>query len=163
MIIYLLALGPGNRKEDAGHSWSTPLNSFWCCSGSTSESFGKLMDSIYFQRQILPWSFAEYFVYCNVRDKSFTRYPLWKYSVPMAFEKIFKQTCCHILNCLYPVLTSALQPAIARWAQYGSYVANSLKNVVLCAYRAFDLFWWRILHQTMFSPHLQISDNRKEC
>ena len=51
MIIYLLPLGAGNTKDDNWHHWSTPLNSFWCCSGSIAESFGKLMDSIYFHRQ----------------------------------------------------------------------------------------------------------------
>ena len=55
MIIYLLPLGAGNTKDDNWHHWSTPLNSFWCCSGSIAESFGKLMDSIYFHRQaVLP-------------------------------------------------------------------------------------------------------------
>ena len=55
VIIYLLPLGAGNTKDDNWHHWSTPLNSFWCCSGSIAESFGKLMDSIYFHRQaVLP-------------------------------------------------------------------------------------------------------------
>ena len=50
VIIYLMPLGAGNSRDDSWHHWSTPLNSFWCCSGSIVESFGKLMDSIYFQR-----------------------------------------------------------------------------------------------------------------
>ena len=50
VILYLLPLGAGNVKGDNFHGWSTPLASFWCCSGSNAESFGKLMDSIFFHR-----------------------------------------------------------------------------------------------------------------
>lgn len=57
VIIYLMPLGAGNSRDDSWHHWSTPFNSFWCCSGSIVESFGKLMDSIYFQRYAMECGF----------------------------------------------------------------------------------------------------------
>lgn len=43
MIIYYTPLAADAKKE-----WSTPNDSFWCCSGTGVESFAKLGDSIYF-------------------------------------------------------------------------------------------------------------------
>lgn len=50
VLLYLLPLGAGQGKGDSTHGWGTPLHSFWCCYGSSVESFAKLVDSIYFYR-----------------------------------------------------------------------------------------------------------------
>ncbi|ESW03989.1 hypothetical protein PHAVU_011G057800 [Phaseolus vulgaris] len=51
VMIYMLPLGFGVSKAKTGHSWGTPLDSFWCCYGTGIESFSKLGDSIYFEEQ----------------------------------------------------------------------------------------------------------------
>ncbi|DBA96514.1 hypothetical protein WJX77_003023 [Trebouxia sp. C0004] len=50
VVLYLLPLGAGQSKGQSSHGWGTPLHSFWCCYGSSVESFAKLQDSIYFYR-----------------------------------------------------------------------------------------------------------------
>lgn len=50
VLLYLLPLGAGQSKGGSSHGWGTPLHSFWCCYGSSVESFSKLSDSIYFFR-----------------------------------------------------------------------------------------------------------------
>ncbi len=50
MVLYLLPMGVGQSKGQSSHGWGTPLHSFWCCYGSSVESFSKLQDSIYFYR-----------------------------------------------------------------------------------------------------------------
>lgn len=49
-LLYLMPLGAGQGKGGSTHGWGTPLHSFWCCYGSSVESFAKLVDSIYFYR-----------------------------------------------------------------------------------------------------------------
>ena len=46
--MYLTPQGAGNAKGDNSHGWGTPFGAFWCCYGSTVESYAKLADSIYF-------------------------------------------------------------------------------------------------------------------
>lgn len=53
VLLYLLPMGAGQGKGDNTHGWGTPLHSFWCCYGSSVESFAKLVDSIYFYRSHL--------------------------------------------------------------------------------------------------------------
>ena len=48
VVLYLLPMGAGQSKGQSSHGWGTPLHSFWCCYGSSVESFAKLQDSIYF-------------------------------------------------------------------------------------------------------------------
>lgn len=43
MTCYYVPLRPGSRKD-----YSTPLNSFWCCTGTGIENHAKYGDSIYF-------------------------------------------------------------------------------------------------------------------
>ncbi len=43
MMCYYVPLRPGSRKE-----YNTPLNSFWCCTGTGVENHAKYGDSIYF-------------------------------------------------------------------------------------------------------------------
>jgi hypothetical protein len=43
-------LNLGVLQGDSSHGWGDPLHSFWCCYGSTVESFAKLADSIFFYR-----------------------------------------------------------------------------------------------------------------
>jgi len=50
VVLYLLPMGAGQSKGQSSHGWGTPLHSFWCCYGSSVESFAKLQDSIYFYR-----------------------------------------------------------------------------------------------------------------
>ncbi len=50
VIVYLTPQGTANAKGDNSHGWGTPFGSFWCCYGSTVESYAKLADSIYFYR-----------------------------------------------------------------------------------------------------------------
>lgn len=50
VVLYLLPIGAGQSKGQSSHGWGTPLHSFWCCYGSSVESFAKLQDSIYFYR-----------------------------------------------------------------------------------------------------------------
>jgi len=44
MTMYYVALAPGYWK-----TFASPLDSFWCCTGTGVESFAKLGDSIYFR------------------------------------------------------------------------------------------------------------------
>ena len=44
MLMYYVSLQPGLYK-----TFGTPLDSFWCCTGTGSEEYSKLTDSIYFQ------------------------------------------------------------------------------------------------------------------
>ena len=50
VVIYLLPMGSGQTKGGSSHGWGDPLHSFWCCYGSSVESFSKLADSIFFYR-----------------------------------------------------------------------------------------------------------------
>jgi uncharacterized protein len=43
MLMYYVSLKPGLYK-----TFGTPFNAFWCCTGTGSEEFAKLTDSIYF-------------------------------------------------------------------------------------------------------------------
>jgi DUF1680 family protein len=43
MLMYYVSLEPGKYK-----TFGTPLDSFWCCTGTGSEEYSKLNDSIYF-------------------------------------------------------------------------------------------------------------------
>ena len=47
-FIYYQPLGAGVARGDSFFSWGTPFLSFWCCYGSSVESFSKVADSIYF-------------------------------------------------------------------------------------------------------------------
>ncbi|CAL8460830.1 g361 [Coccomyxa elongata] len=51
VVIYLLPMGSGQTKGGSSHGWGDPLHSFWCCYGTSVESFAKLADSIFFFRQ----------------------------------------------------------------------------------------------------------------
>ena len=51
VVLYLLPMGAGQGKGGSSHGWGTPTRSFWCCHGSSVESFAKLADSIYFHRR----------------------------------------------------------------------------------------------------------------
>lgn len=51
VVIYLLPMGSGQTKGGSTRGWGDPLHSFWCCYGSSVESFSKLADSIFFYRQ----------------------------------------------------------------------------------------------------------------
>lgn len=53
VVLYLLPMGVGQSKGESSHGWGTPLHSFWCCYGSSVESFAKLQDCIYFYRLCL--------------------------------------------------------------------------------------------------------------
>lgn len=53
VIVYLTPQGTGNAKGDNSHGWGTPFGSFWCCYGSTVETYAKLADSIYFYRLVV--------------------------------------------------------------------------------------------------------------
>jgi DUF1680 family protein len=44
MLMYYVSLRPGLYK-----SFGTPFDAFWCCTGTGSEEYAKLTDSIYFQ------------------------------------------------------------------------------------------------------------------
>ena len=48
--LYHLPMGAGQTKGDALHGWGSAHDAFWCCYGSSVESFAKLADSIYFFR-----------------------------------------------------------------------------------------------------------------
>ncbi len=50
VVIYLLPMGTGQTKGGSSHGWGDPLHSFWCCYGTSVESFAKLADSIFFFR-----------------------------------------------------------------------------------------------------------------
>ncbi len=50
VVIYLLPMGSGQTKGGSSHGWGDPLHSFWCCYGTSVESFAKLADSIFFFR-----------------------------------------------------------------------------------------------------------------
>lgn len=50
VVLYLLPMGAGQGKGGSTRGWGTPLHSFWCCHGSSVESFAKLADSIFFHR-----------------------------------------------------------------------------------------------------------------
>jgi hypothetical protein len=43
MLMYYVSLAPGMYK-----TFGTPFNAFWCCTGTGSEEYAKLNDSIYF-------------------------------------------------------------------------------------------------------------------
>eukprot|EP00666_Eupelagonemidae_sp_cell4sb_P010315 gene10315-9676_t len=48
---YMTPLGRGvNRGRFDWWGFGRPFDSFWCCYGSTVESFAKLGDSIYFRQ-----------------------------------------------------------------------------------------------------------------
>lgn len=51
VVLYLLPMGAGQGKGGSSHGWGTPMHSFWCCHGSSVESFAKLADSIFFHRR----------------------------------------------------------------------------------------------------------------
>ncbi|KAK2641261.1 hypothetical protein Ddye_023024 [Dipteronia dyeriana] len=51
VMIYMLPLGPGDSKAKSLHGWGTKFESFWCCYGTGIESFSKLGDSIYFEKE----------------------------------------------------------------------------------------------------------------
>ncbi|HVC48132.1 MAG TPA: glycoside hydrolase family 127 protein, partial [Terracidiphilus sp.] len=46
MLMYYVSLKPGEYK-----TFGTPLDSFWCCTGTGSEEYTKLNDSIYWHNQ----------------------------------------------------------------------------------------------------------------
>ncbi|MBN1341991.1 MAG: glycoside hydrolase family 127 protein [Phycisphaerae bacterium] len=48
MLMYFVPLATGHTKRKGGRGFSTPTDSFWCCTGTGIESFAKLGDSIYF-------------------------------------------------------------------------------------------------------------------
>ena len=48
MLMYFVPLATGHTKRKGGRGFSTPNDSFWCCTGTGIESFAKLGDSIYF-------------------------------------------------------------------------------------------------------------------
>jgi uncharacterized protein len=50
VLLYLLPMGRAQTKGDSSHGWGDPYNSFWCCYGTSVESFAKIGDSIYFKR-----------------------------------------------------------------------------------------------------------------
>ncbi|KAF5175774.1 proline-tRNA ligase [Thalictrum thalictroides] len=50
VMIYMLPLGRGVSKAHSYHGWGTKFDSFWCCYGTGIESFSKLGDSIYFEK-----------------------------------------------------------------------------------------------------------------
>ncbi len=43
MLMYYVPLQPGMYK-----TFGTPFDAFWCCTGTGSEEYSKLTDSIYF-------------------------------------------------------------------------------------------------------------------
>ncbi len=49
MLMYFVPLATGHTKRTGGRGFSTPTDSFWCCTGTGIESFAKLGDSIYFR------------------------------------------------------------------------------------------------------------------
>ncbi|CAA2978127.1 uncharacterized protein LOC105163554 [Olea europaea subsp. europaea] len=51
VMIYMLPLHRGASKAKSSHGWGTKYNSFWCCYGTGIESFSKLGDSIYFEKE----------------------------------------------------------------------------------------------------------------
>ncbi|KAK9805585.1 hypothetical protein WJX72_006497 [[Myrmecia] bisecta] len=51
VVLYLTPMGTGQTKGENAHGWGDPFGSFWCCHGSSVESFAKLADSIYFYRR----------------------------------------------------------------------------------------------------------------
>jgi hypothetical protein len=50
VVLYLLPMGAGQGKGGSTRGWGSPLHSFWCCHGSSVESFAKLADSVFFHR-----------------------------------------------------------------------------------------------------------------
>ncbi|MCX7049519.1 MAG: glycoside hydrolase family 127 protein [Candidatus Sumerlaeota bacterium] len=50
MIVYLMSLKPGHFK-----TYSTPLNSFWCCVGTGIENHAKYNDTIYYHSGDALW------------------------------------------------------------------------------------------------------------
>ncbi len=51
MLMYFVPLATGHTKARGGRGFSTPNDSFWCCTGTGIESFAKLGDSVYFHDQ----------------------------------------------------------------------------------------------------------------
>ncbi|XP_022855143.1 uncharacterized protein LOC111376414 [Olea europaea var. sylvestris] len=51
VMIYMLPLRRGASKARSYHGWGTKYDSFWCCYGTGIESFSKLGDSIYFEKE----------------------------------------------------------------------------------------------------------------
>ncbi|KAL2507889.1 hypothetical protein Fot_31536 [Forsythia ovata] len=51
VMIYMLPLRRGGSKAQSYHGWGTKYDSFWCCYGTGLESFSKLGDSIYFEKE----------------------------------------------------------------------------------------------------------------
>ena len=82
VLLYLLPMGTGNVKGDDVHGWGTPLHSFWCCYGSSVESFAKLVDSIYFYRSVLQ-VVTHLWCDCGTFVESFA--PLWSPSYAMTY------------------------------------------------------------------------------
>eukprot|EP01025_Chloroclados_australasicus_P014283 TRINITY_DN16693_c0_g1_i1.p1 TRINITY_DN16693_c0_g1~~TRINITY_DN16693_c0_g1_i1.p1 ORF type:complete len:640 (+),score=16.91 TRINITY_DN16693_c0_g1_i1:124-1920(+) len=62
VFLYLLPLGKANRKDDSWSGWGYPYGSFWCCYGTSIESFVKLQDSIYFWRVSTDQKSVELFI-----------------------------------------------------------------------------------------------------
>ncbi len=48
MTCYYVPLRSGSAKGGRGYGYSTPLNAFWCCTGTGVENHAKYGDSIYF-------------------------------------------------------------------------------------------------------------------
>jgi uncharacterized protein len=48
MMCYYVPLRSGSAKGGRGHGYSSPLDSFWCCTGTGIENHAKYGDSIYF-------------------------------------------------------------------------------------------------------------------
>jgi len=48
MMCYYVPLRSGMTRGGAGNGYCTPLNSFWCCTGTGVENHAKYGDSIYF-------------------------------------------------------------------------------------------------------------------
>ncbi len=48
MMCYYVPLRSGSAKGGRGYGYSSPLNSFWCCTGTGIENHAKYGDSIYF-------------------------------------------------------------------------------------------------------------------
>ncbi|MBN1851454.1 MAG: glycoside hydrolase family 127 protein [Pirellulales bacterium] len=48
MMCYYVPLRSGSAKQGDGYGYSSPLDSFWCCTGTGIENHAKYGDSIYF-------------------------------------------------------------------------------------------------------------------
>lgn len=54
VVLYLLPMGAGQGKGGSSRGWGSPTHSFWCCHGTSVESFAKLADSLFFYRCAFP-------------------------------------------------------------------------------------------------------------